>query len=247
MVDIFGLLSFLGGVVAGAGGSFGGRYLWSVYTKPKLEFDWEADSVALREEKGDSIQMVASIFRVSVTNNGKTAATNCRPRIHLKCTDMPSPVEKHWEPPDPEELPEDIDPEDVAKPTLEDMKFEIDTALVWSEGSQPSRITINADETVSFDLLMVDQRNRNTAEERLYKVKFPSEQGWDRPAKFYTQHDRFAELPQDATGITRYQLANADWDLSYVEVTGENCDKITGDLRFSDEHGWVQITVDQRV
>lgn len=244
MPDLVGIFSFLGGVVAGAGGSFGGKYLWQKYVKPELELHSEANAIAIHEERENSVQRIASLFRISVTNNGKTAATNCRPRIHLKSTDIPSPIEKDWVPPEPEELPENIDSDDVTKPSLEGMDFEMSTALVWSEGPERNRVNINANETVAFDLLMIDQRDRHKAEERLYRIKFPSEHGWDRPAKFYTGRSDF-KIPPQPTTITKYQLDNTDWEKAHIEVTSENAEKSHGELSFDDEYGWIQVYINQ--
>lgn len=242
MVNPLGFLSFLGGVVAGAGGSFGGKYLWRKYTKPELDIEHEVDSVAIRQDTGDALEMVVSVFKVSVTNSGETAAKNCRPRIHLRCSDLPSPVEQWWEPPDPDDLPEDVEPEDMAEPSMEGMELEVDTAVVWSEGSQQSRLTINPGETVTFDLLRIDQRDRNE-EKSIQKVQFPSEQGWERTASFYSQIEHHEVLPRDPTAITKYQLANADWDISTIKVTCENAEMVQGQLQFNDELGWIQISV----
>lgn len=243
MVDIVGFLSFLGGVVAGAGGSFGGKYLWKQYTKPELEFDAEVEAVSVQESTDDGIKTVASRFQVFVTNTGKVAAQNARPRLRLSSIELPSPVEPYWEPPDPEDLPEDAIMENVIEPSLEGLDFNIDTPLVWSEGERQSRLTINPGETVSFDLLMIDQKNRDK-KQRDQLIEFPSERGWNDPAKMRTQQEGYRNLPKESTVITKYQLINGDWEHSYVEVTSENAEKIRGNLWFFDDKGWTQIRVE---
>lgn len=244
MVDVIGFLSFLGGVVAGAGGSFGGKYLWKQYTEPELSIQSEVKALSIEEPTDDGIERVATLFQVLVTNTGKVAAQNARPRVQMKSDDLPSPAEQWWEPPEPDELPDDVDPDDVVEPKLEGMEWEIDTAVVWSEGERPSRITINPGETVSFDLLRLDQRNRNE-QKGIQKVDFPSEVGWERPARFEYQITLHEVLPRDPTVISKYQLLNGDWKKSRVEVTSENAEKIQGELEFNEEGGWTQITVEQ--
>lgn len=178
------------------------KYVWKWYQRPQIQI--ENVRQAAKEEESD---LHVATYQAYVQNTGRSAAENCKPRIHFK-----------------------------GKQIL-DYKEENATVLVdafscWSEHGKPARITINKDEIVPLDIFRVyeDYRDGTFDPEEDRKVRFPSREGWKTYSPVEFQHDDLDVARQEESFQA---IENTMWDEAYIEVTAANADKTQKDIDLS--------------
>lgn len=216
-----GLSPWIAGVIGGLSANIAANWFWRYYTKPELAFGETADTDFEVDDDGTP---EARRFKITVRNEGRTAAKNCKPKIRLKG--------KH-----------------------EGSLYEVERTVCWAEEGQPSRITINPDETAEFEFFKITAEQENEDEvintSTAFYAQFPDSAGEDATGDVveWIYDDGFAQV-QDAAfhdKIEKDLFENLAWEVNEVVVTAENTDRIDGvvtlDPDVEDAQGLVGMTV----
>lgn len=204
MADILSLLASaaIGGLIA----DIAGKSAWSYIRRPKLEVSEKVKTRKIIEDKWDShYTEVGVLYQTTVTNRGKSAAKNCKPRLTLN-------GERY-----------DAGDENT------DYEHTAEAFVCWSESGHPSRITINPGETVSFDLLKVDFEAREERNE----IYLPSDVGWEENTPLQYRDLDSGEMYDTVQFIAPIVVEDTNWSGSYIEVTAENAEKDTASIDIS--------------
>ncbi len=128
------LISLLGGVIGG----FGTKFLWNYYRRPVLDIR----GVNIRKATNREGDITNAQYSVEIYNRGKSAASNCRARLHLEG--------RFDRTIDTAEIEALGDQEHVAD------GYEASYNLPWREGRNSESVTINRGETIEIELVTVD-------------------------------------------------------------------------------------------
>lgn len=183
--------TLLAGAIGGFLANFGAQYLWRWWRKPELKFKHENSVTWVKDDASESYPQRE--FRVSITNTGKTAAHNCRPRITFQ---------------------------GVSEKT----EYLIETTSYWIESDNPSTITINPGDTVSFPVC----KKSSGKEASLW---FPIEGGWSEGKNIVQRYP--ADFVDDISfedSISASIFDDANWKKKDVCVSSENTDMISGEF-----------------
>lgn len=120
-------------------------------------------------------------------------------------------------------------PEFCLNGELDGNEYEIESNLCWSEGSNPSRITINQNELVSFDLFKMTavQRGHTVSGPPAFYISFPSETGWDsnsRIIKWIRNEDGNITDAQFQQRLELSEFRSINWNIQEVKVTSKNAE-----------------------
>jgi hypothetical protein len=218
MADVLSLLAAaaVGGLIA----DIAGKSAWSYLRRPKLEISEQVKTrkIIRRGQRGRDTE-VGILYQTTITNNGETAAKNCKPRLILN-------GDRH-----------NVGDEN------KDYEHTAEAFVCWSESAHPSRITINPGETVSFDLLKVDFEAREERNE----VYLPSEVGWDENTPLQYRDLDSGEVYDIVQFIAPMVIEDTNWSDSWAEVTAENAEKdaVSIDISWEEREERVKLDIQQ--
>lgn len=131
-------------------------------------------------------------------------------------------------------------PEFMLEGELNENKYVIQGNVRWEEGQNPSRITINQDESVSFPLFkLITERTVNIVQSAPeFKIQFPSNEGWGNSAnilKWHVDSDGQIEDAEFLRTITLEDFHRIGWQNREVRVTSENASKIVEEFQITSD------------
>lgn len=204
-------------------------------SEPRLQIGPEVEKSRRQtpDEERDQ-ELTTTVFRVPVHNKGKSAAKNCRVKLHLKGQ---------------AKFPTWVD-DDAVSDSAQGPQFEVKTGLCWSDPGKPATVTINRDGTMHFDLVMIQHlQSREESTEKVYEaVKFPTEAGWGRsPIEITatTFEDGLPKPPEGDFRLNRDQVTNAEYSKAELTVTAENAESVSATVVFTNGRGWPEVTIDR--
>ncbi|GAB3686511.1 hypothetical protein GCM10028857_18680 [Salinarchaeum chitinilyticum] len=228
--------ALLSGAVGGLFAAFGSKWLWSYYKRPKLTFD---SGVIKEGESHHEEPMAWGKYWVEVSNNGRSVASNCKPRIQL--IGFRETTEER-----PGVAPEggfkfyDID---IHK------KYVIEIVPDWDETESPTRIDLNRDESAQFELFYIHSEAsppegthttiRFGEQKETEKIE-DGEDIWEtKPIRIETskQGDFTHPLVDTDPRITADDFRDIEWTQKTVQITSADTEPLEGDLDF----GWDEI------
>lgn len=115
---------------------------------------------------------------------------------------------------------------------LGNSRYEIKSSVCWLEADQPSRITINSDETASFELfrILAEEKDKGPLKtETEFYVLFPSERERESETNIIEWiYDESFENIQGANfhkKISKEKFESIEWKSNEVSVTSGNTDR----------------------
>lgn len=211
-VGIAVLSALLGGLVF----SFLRSVVWKWYTDPKLRMAESSSPTFRTDENGEISQQV---LRVPVFNEGKSAATNCKPEIRMEGTldsDLYEVVQHlQWA--------EHDSPESTTINSGE--RTEFDLLRITSEGDG-EYITVTPD----------------------FHVQFPGNNTWGDSdgVTIWKREDGKTVDAEITERLDKSTFSRIQWHDSAVVVTADNTDKTVGELsfKFGENRGLVGMKVE---
>jgi len=208
-------------IAAVAGGLFGGfifsflkEWAWRKYTKPELQLQNIARKWLKTDEDGDKVQ----VFRILVENEGRSAATNCKPELRMEGQSGDSEYEVSqqltWsEGGNPQRVT--INPGEIA---------EIDLLRIVAE-----------ERDSMFDVPPA------------FYIEFPGNNKWAGDDSIIVREYEDGRVVDASTPgrIEKSDFNDIEWEEAKLVITSENCKKEVGDLKFElgSERGMVGMQV----
>lgn len=223
--------TLLSGAIGGLVATFGSKWLWRFYSRPKLAFE---SGIIKDGESHYEEPMTWGRYRVEISNKGRSVASNCKPRIRL--TGYRETVEDR----------PDISPEggyELHEITVQ-KRYIVDMIPVWNESNSPTRIDLNRNESAQFDLFYVHSEasppNGNQTIIRFGDRKDPEdfEEGddiWEtRPIRVETSIDGDFTQPLVDTEprVNAEVFREIDWVETRIQITSADTKPLEGELDF---------------
>lgn len=220
---ISAVLGAFGGLIA----TFGAKYAWRRYMRPKLS---NQNGIMSIERGFNEESFKQEKYKFKVKNEGKSVATNCRPQVRL--VGRRDEVEKV-----PHRTKNGIKFDEVNT----EKKYVIDIIPDWERSKDSATTDLNRGDIAIFNLFS-SYFNRHDPVEPTLKIRFrkqnlkeESEDRWGHePIRIETHGHPTSSGPivEFEAEIEKDEFEEINWQEKYVMVTSANADRIKKDLIF---------------
>lgn len=221
--------ALLSGALGGLVATFGAKWLWWVYSRPTLRF---ASGVIKDGETHPEEPWAWGQYRVEVTNDGRSVATNCKPQIRFEGTRETTEKRPDVEP----------DGEMGFREVSVKKRYVLDVIPDWNESESPSRIDLNRGEVARFDLFSVhseaappegsDTRIRFGDQKSLDEIEESREVWNTEPMRVETSTsgDFSRPIVDTKPELTKDEFEEIEWTSQAITITSADANKLNAEL-----------------
>lgn len=223
--------ALLSGAIGGLLATFGAKWLWRFYSRPKLVFD---SGIIKEGESSFDEPMAWGQYRVEISNNGRSVASNCKPRIQFIGFRETTEGRPFMGP----------NGEYQSRQVTVHKKYIIDIVPAWNEAESPTRIDLNRNEYAEFDIFYIHSEvsppsgNDTTIRfgDRKDLEDFDgTDEIWEtKPIRIETskQGDFTQPLVDSTPRIDGDEFRDIEWTQKTVQITSADTKPLKGELDF---------------